>query len=109
MAEFNPDSYLSGTSTGEEFNPDDYLSGSIEIQQEGAGTPAQARPQTAPIQDEDWMPTEANLAIQQPVKPERSIDYPWFRYRNSASDNEGFPCFSPAGPVFPSRDTGRGW
>ena len=51
---------------------DDLAQAPIERQQAGAGTPTPGRPQTATIQDDDWMPTEANLAIQQPAKPERS-------------------------------------
>ena len=56
MAEFNPDSYLNESLGG--FDPDAYLG---------------EAPAAMPQQNNDWMPTEANLAIQQPVKPERSF------------------------------------
>ena len=54
MAEFNPDSYLNESLGG--FDPDAYLGDTT----------------TAP-QQADWMPTDANLSIQQPQKPERSF------------------------------------
>tara|TARA_R110000765_G_scaffold111260_4_gene202975 strand:- start:1851 stop:3959 length:2109 start_codon:yes stop_codon:yes gene_type:complete len=44
----------------------------VDVQQEGAGVAVTPRQQIQPIQDGDWMPTDANLSIQQPVKPERT-------------------------------------
>ncbi len=53
MAEFNPDEYLSGGGAGG-FDPDAYLGEPVAVEQS------------------DWMPTEANLAMEQPQKPERT-------------------------------------
>ena len=53
MAEFNHDEYLSGGGAGG-FDPDAYLGEPVAVEQS------------------DWMPTEANLAMEQPQKPERT-------------------------------------
>ena len=53
--------------------PDSQQSDPIAIGQEGAGTPQQPRPQISEIGQDDWMPTDDNLAVQQPAKPERSF------------------------------------